>query len=256
MGQKLLAGNWKMNLTLSQAEALTSEIVQIVKTEVHSSVPMVLCPPALYLTRVQHLIKDTPNVFLGAQNVSSKPPGALTGEISASMLQSVGCSYSIVGHSERRNYFGEPNEKVMQKVQALLPFGIRPILCIGEVQWQRESGITLQIIEEQLRNSLFAVPESEVSGVIIAYEPVWAIGTGLTATPEQAQEVHAFIREQLTKQYGTAIASQMSILYGGSVKSDNAKGLFSQADVDGALVGGASLNSREFVRVYQALVCV
>jgi triosephosphate isomerase len=253
MGQKILAGNWKMNLTLPQAEALTSEIVQILKTEGSSNVPIVLCPPALYLTRVQHLIKDSANVFLGAQNVFYEPSGAFTGEISAPMLKSVGCAFAIVGHSERRNYFGETNEKVLQKVQALIQADIHPILCIGEVQWQRESGITLQIIEEQLRDSLFAVPEADVAKVIIAYEPVWAIGTGLTATPDQAQEVHAFIREQLTKQYGTTIASAMTILYGGSVKADNAKGLFSQPDVDGALVGGASLNSREFVGIYQAL---
>ena len=255
MAKKILAGNWKMNLTLPQAEALTSETIEILKTETTGNVPMVLCPPMPYLTRVYHLIKESKNVYLGGQNVFYEPSGAFTGETSAPMLQSVGCSYCIVGHSERRHYFGETNEKVLKKAQALLQTGICPIVCVGEVQWQRETGITLEIIAEQLQNSLLTeLTAEQAQKVIIAYEPVWAIGTGLTATPEQAQEVHAFIRQTLTDKYGTDVASEISLLYGGSVKSDNAKGLFSQKDIDGALVGGASLKSREWVEIYKKLI--
>lgn len=248
--KKIIAGNWKMNATLAEAVRLTQEIVSAVATE--TEVEVVLCPPFTALAKTAELLKGTA-VGLGAQDVHWEPSGAFTGEISPGMLKDLGCQFCIIGHSERRKLFMETDAGVHQKLQALLSHGIKPILCVGETLTQRKSGTTLTIVEGQLKAALEGISHPNLADqMVIAYEPVWAIGTGVNATPTQAQEVHQAIRAWLHGRFGETAARQIRIQYGGSVKPENAGEILMQPDVDGALVGGASLQSKGFLSIIQA----
>jgi triosephosphate isomerase len=239
----LIAGNWKMNKTV--AEAL--DLVQGFRRELAGvkEVDVVVCPPFTALNAVSKAILDT-NLRLGAQNISEHNGGAYTGEISAGMLKEFSVRYVILGHSERRQYQKESNELIAKKALAVLAASLKPIVCVGESLAEREAGITEQVVGGQLRGSLAGLTKAQMEEVVIAYEPVWAIGTGKTATTQQAQEVHAFARRTLAAIFDEAIAKRVRIQYGGSVKPSNARELMSQPDVDGALVGGASLEVRSF----------
>lgn len=255
MRKKIVAGNWKMNKTLEEAKALLSEVINMVNDEVtsgQSRVEVVLCPPALYLTTARQYITAGGTISLGAQNCHEKASGAYTGEISAPMLQSIGIEYVILGHSERRQYFGETNAQLAEKVNIVLENGLKPIFCCGESRDLRENGDYIGFVKDQITDSLFHLSAESLANVVIAYEPIWAIGTGLTASSAQAQDMHFEIRQHLAGQYGDAVAQDMTILYGGSANEKNAADLFSQPDVDGGLIGGASLKSREFVNVIKA----
>jgi triosephosphate isomerase len=244
MRRPLIVGNWKMNGSTVENASFVSDLRSFdVGT---ASADAALCVPFVYLSQMQVLLQDSP-VKCGAQDISVHVDGAYTGEISAAMLVDVGCQYVIVGHSERREYHHESSLLVAQKTLAVQQVGLTPIVCVGETLEQREAGSTLDVIGEQLAAVKSVIGEQGLINTVLAYEPVWAIGTGLTATPEQAQEVHQFIREQL----GSAAAST-NILYGGSVKPDNAKSLFAQVDIDGALVGGASLKASDFFEIISA----
>ncbi len=249
---KIVAGNWKMNLDLTAAQALTSEIVQMLADEAASvaGVQVVVCPPAPLLVPVGRLLEG--RAALGAQNAHQKASGAYTGEVAAGLLKSVGCEYVILGHSERRQYNHETDELLAEKLQAAFAAGLIPIFCIGETLEERESENTFAVLEKQLKNGLFGLSNEQFAQVVVAYEPVWAIGTGRTATSAQAQEVHAFIREQIARAYDAAQADATAILYGGSCNAQNARELFGQPDVDGGLIGGAALKSRDFVTIVQS----
>lgn len=250
MRKPIIAGNWKMYKgDHAAALELASQLAQSVGVE--SVVDVVLCPPYTALAVVGQVIKGTV-ICLGAQNVHPKAEGAFTGEIAAEFLADAGCSYVIVGHSERRQYFQESDDFINAKVHAALRAGLTPILCCGETLDQREAGQTHTVVETQLVGGLANVSAAQMPGVVIAYEPVWAIGTGKVATNEQAQEVHAAIRALLGRLYSSSIADQVRIQYGGSVKPDNASGLLAQPDIDGALVGGASLNADSFTAIVRA----
>ncbi|MEX0708085.1 MAG: triose-phosphate isomerase [Woeseia sp.] len=248
MRNYLVAGNWKMNGSLAATANLLDGIVSGFRGP--ETVEMVVCPPFPYLAAAADKLAGTA-VALGAQNVSEYEPGAYTGETAASMLKDVGCSHVIVGHSERRAMFGESSRIVAGKFRAAMALGLTPILCVGETLDERDAGRTKAVIDEQLDAVLDAAGIAAFAGAVIAYEPVWAIGTGKTASPEQAQEVHAHIRARLTEK-DQGIATSMQILYGGSVKGDNAKGLFSMADIDGGLIGGASLKAQDFLAIAEA----
>lgn len=248
MCSKLVAGNWKMNKTFQEAEDLTEHITDAVEKLSLGNVEPILCPPAPYLEMVLDLTDET-HVAVGAQNASEHDFGAYTGEISAPMLHSMEVEYCIIGHSERRNYFHESNDLLARKVDAVLKQGISPIFCCGEHLPEREAGNYFEVVKIQLEASLFHLEERTFRKVVIAYEPVWAIGTGVTATPEQAQEMHAFIRQLVLSKYGERVAQDTIILYGGSCNANNALVLFSQPDVDGGLIGGASLKADEFVAI-------
>lgn len=252
MRKKIVVGNWKMNKNYTDALWLVSEIVTMVKDEVLSEVEVVLAPPFVYSYSVQKLIESYKNISLGAQNCSQHATGAYTGEISAEMLASIKTKYVIIGHSERREYFEENSEIIAQKVSTCLENGLIPIFCCGENLDLREDDAYFDFIKRQIGESLFHLSKEQFSSVVIAYEPVWAIGTGKTATSAQAQEVHQFIRKVIFDKYGAEIAENLSILYGGSCKPDNAKELFSCPDVDGGLIGGASLKSRDFTEIIKA----
>ncbi|MDX2196280.1 MAG: triose-phosphate isomerase [Cytophagales bacterium] len=247
MRKKIVAGNWKMNKTLQEGIALATEVQAMAQAEVTGAVTMVLCTPFVHLPNVSKIV-DNQKVFLGAQNCYSKESGAYTGEISAAILQSVGVSYVILGHSERREYFGETNAMLADKVNLALKNNIIPIFCCGETLAQREKGIHIDFVKEQLTQSLFHLSADEYTKIVIAYEPIWAIGTGVTATSAQAQEMHAYIRAHLASKYGEA-GQNTPILYGGSAKPSNAKELFACPDVDGGLIGGASLVARDFIDI-------
>ncbi len=248
MRKKIVAGNWKMNKTLEDGKALTSEVVNMAGSEVRSDVKLILCAPYVYLTAVRKLTEGS-DVEVGAQNCHTKESGAYTGEISASMLADIGIEYVILGHSERREYFNETNAELAEKVNIALKNNITPIFCCGETLPQREQGIHIEFVKRQLTESLFHLSENDFKKIVIAYEPIWAIGTGVTASSAQAQEMHAEIRKHLASKYGQAVADQTSILYGGSCKPDNARELFACPDVDGGLIGGASLKSRDFIDI-------
>jgi triosephosphate isomerase len=254
MRQKIVAGNWKMNKTREDGLALVSELTNMIRDEVRGNVQVVLCPPFVHLTAVGKLIGSYDNIFLGAQNCHQKASGAYTGEISAAMLQSIGVAYVILGHSERRQYFGENNELLKEKVNIALENGLTPIFCCGESLEQRERGIHMDFVRSQLTESLFHLSNEQLDRIVIAYEPIWAIGTGKTATNAQAQEMHAALRAHLATKYGQEVAGKIRILYGGSVNAGNAAELFASPDVDGGLVGGASLKSREFMEIIKAAV--
>ncbi|MBE8712581.1 triose-phosphate isomerase [Sphingobacterium hungaricum] len=249
MRKNIVAGNWKMNLGYEDGLSLFSEIVNMVKDEVVGNQEIVVCSPFIHLSSLSKLSNTVTNVHVGAQNMHQAESGAYTGEISGAQLKSVGVTHVILGHSERRAYFGETNALLAEKVNASLKHGLKPIFCIGETKEERESGEFFAVLKQQLQEGVFHLSEEEFKNVIIAYEPVWAIGTGLTASPEQAQEVHAYIREEIAKQYTQAIADDTSILYGGSANPGNAQSLFSQKDIDGGLIGGASLKSRDFIEI-------
>ncbi|MBC6608870.1 triose-phosphate isomerase [Hymenobacter sp. BT188] len=253
MRQNLVAGNWKMNMTYQDGLALVSEITNMVADEVtNSEVQIVICPPAPFLSAIGRQLPQGSNFHLGAQNCHQKEKGAYTGEVSAKMLASVGCEYVILGHSERRQYFREDDELLSQKLKAALAAGLKPIFCVGESLDTREMNETNDYIGKQLQNGLFHLSNEEFEQVVIAYEPIWAIGTGKTATSQQAQEVHAFIREQIARAYDAKAALDTTILYGGSANAQNARELFSQPDVDGGLIGGASLKSRDFTEIIKS----
>ena len=249
MRKNIVAGNWKMNMDYEQGISLFSEIVNMVKDEVIGNQEVVVCSPFIHLAAISKLSSGTGNVSIGAQTINEHESGAYTGEISASQVKSTGAAYVILGHSERRAYFNETDELLAEKVNAALKHNLKPIFCIGETKDERESGSYFDIIKTQLSKGLFHLDAEAFKNVVLAYEPVWAIGTGLTATPEQAQEVHAFIRKTLAEQYGQEIADETSILYGGSANPSNAQSLFSQPDIDGGLIGGASLKSRDFLQI-------
>jgi triosephosphate isomerase len=242
----LIAGNWKMNTRHASASALAKSVVNAVGEE--PAVDVALCPPSVYLSNVADAVAGTP-VGLGAQNLYAADDGAFTGEVNASMLTDVGCRYVILGHSERRALMGETDEQVNQKLNAALAGNLIPIVCVGETLEDREAGRTEQVVETQIRGSLKGLDEVRAAGIAVAYEPVWAIGTGRTATPEQAEEVHAFIRQLLGQLFSEDAAAQIRIQYGGSVKPGNAKELLGQPNIDGALVGGASLKVDDFVGI-------
>lgn len=251
MRKKIVAGNWKMNKTADEGLALVSEVVNMVNAEVTAPVIVVLCPPALYLTTYKSYLTGD-KLALGAQNCHEKASGAYTGEISASMLASVGVQYVILGHSERRQYFGENNAQLAEKVNIALENGLVPIFCCGESREMRETGDYVGFVKNQLTESLFHLSAEQMANVVIAYEPIWAIGTGLTASSGQAQDMHFDLRQHLATQFGDEVAQNTSILYGGSANAQNAQELFSQPDVDGGLIGGASLKSRDFLTVVKA----
>ncbi len=247
MPRALVAGNWKMNGTRAGARALVQEILQGLE---ETSAEVAVCPPFVFLADVERLVQGTA-VALGAQNLSEHESGAHTGEVAGPMLRELGCAYVIVGHSERRTLYGETDEWVARKFAAARRAGLSPILCVGEQLEERERGITEEVVGRQLDAVIELEGIAALADAVIAYEPVWAIGTGKTATPEQAQEVHAFIREGL-RGHDATVASNIRILYGGSVKGENAGELFAQRDIDGGLIGGASLKSDEFLSIVRA----
>lgn len=249
MRKKVIAGNWKMNKDLNESQNLVSGIIDGLGNE--NKCDVVVCPPFTSLNEVHSLIKNTP-IKLGAQNVYYETDGAFTGEVSTGMLKSVGCDYVIIGHSERRTIFGEKDELINKKNKKALADGLKVIFCIGESLAQREEGITNSVVEKQLQKGLDGISSEELNNIIIAYEPVWAIGTGKTATPEQAQEVHAFIRNYISQKYSKESGEGLIIQYGGSVKPDNAASLLSQPDIDGALIGGACLKADSFLSIIAA----
>ncbi len=250
MSRKLLiAGNWKMNKSPSEARVLAREVHD--KVGVQSSVQVALCPSFTSLSSVASITEES-QLLLGAQDMHHEPSGAFTGETSAEMLRDLYVSFVILGHSERRQFFGESNELVNKKILAASRNNLKPIYCIGETLEERESGKTLEVVRTQVKEGLNGFPDAEVENLVVAYEPVWAIGTGKTATDEMAQEVHADIRNALTGIFGESAAQGIRILYGGSMKPENASGLLSQPDVDGGLIGGASLNARDFCGIVKA----
>lgn len=253
MRQKIVAGNWKMNKTLQEANVLTSEIMSMVADEVKGNVNVIFCTPFPYLLPIKNQLGNNARISVGAQNCSEHESGAYTGEVSAGMLKSMDIPYVILGHSERRQYFGEDGKLLAKKVDVALKHGLSPIFCCGEPLEIREKGTHEQLVKQQVEESLFHLSAENLQKVVIAYEPVWAIGTGKTATAQQAQEMHAVIRKHLSGKFGSAVADGISILYGGSVNAANAKELFSNPDVDGGLVGGASLKSREFTEIIKAM---
>lgn len=252
MRTKIVAGNWKMNKSFEEADTLIFEITDLLEEKGKpDDVDVILCPPFIYLELAGDITEDSP-VFVGAQNVSRYENGAYTGEISASMLRSMHIDFAIIGHSERRKYFNESDEELLAKVKAALKEDIAPIFCCGELLEERETRQHFDIVRSQLENTVFQLEPDDFARVIIAYEPVWAIGTGVNATSDQAQEMHFYIRDLIWKKYGAEIANDKTILYGGSCNSKNAKELFSMPDVDGGLIGGASLKAEEFVAIIMA----
>jgi triosephosphate isomerase len=248
--KKFVAGNFKMNMTSSEVAPYLEVFRQ--ETEKLNDVDIVIIPPFTAITKASEILGGAQKIRLGAQNMSPEAKGAYTGEISAPMLRDLFVRYVLVGHSERRRLFGETDELVRRKLVTALASELRPILCVGETLEERQAGQEKAVLEGQLRGALEGLTPDQISEVIVAYEPVWAIGTGLTATPEQAQEAHLFIRDYLGKLAGTSLANKARILYGGSVTPANAKELMSQPDIDGALVGGASLDPRGFAEIVAA----
>lgn len=248
MRKSIVAGNWKMNKTLAEGVALAKEINDRVTDK---GVTVVVCPPFVHLTEVKKVLTGG-LVGLSAQNCADHESGAYTGEVSAAMIKSTGAEYAIIGHSERRSYYGDTNAVLKTKVELALANDLIPIFCCGEVLEERKAGNHFEVVKTQLKEALFTLSADDMKKIIIAYEPVWAIGTGKTATPDQAQEMHKVIRDYLGEKYGTALADELSILYGGSCKPSNAKELFDNPDVDGGLIGGASLKADDFLGIINA----
>ena len=246
MRRVIIAGNWKLSKTNQEAV----ELVTLLKRELSdiTDVDIVVCPVTTALSDINDILGES-NIYLGAQNTYWEDSGAYTGEVSVPLLKDIGVQYVIVGHSERRQYFGETDETVNKKIKAVLAHDLTPIVCVGEVLKERESDKTFEVIEKQCTGGFAGFSAEEMKKMVIAYEPVWAIGTGKTATPQQAQEVHQFIRTLLAKLYDNDVAQAMRIQYGGSVKPENSVDLMSQPDIDGALVGGASLNAESFSEI-------
>lgn len=248
MRKRLIAGNWKMNKTLKESKSLAQDILEELKGK-EVDVDVVVAPTLININGVAEVVEG--NIAVAAQNCSDKEGGAYTGEVTANMVKEAGGTHVILGHSERRAYFGETNELLSEKVNRVLDQGLTPIYCCGEELGQRKDGSYFKVIENQVKAALFHLSAEQFKSLVIAYEPVWAIGTGETATPDQAQEVHAFIRKLLVEQYGE-VGNQTRILYGGSMKPGNAKELLSQEDIDGGLIGGASLKAADFVAIIEA----
>jgi len=252
MRKQIAAANWKMNLTINKAEALLDEIITA-QINLEENRIAVFAVPFPYLQIAQQKIENAANFFIAAQNCYSKKSGAYTGEVSVEMLQSLNIKYVVLGHSERREYFQESNQFLAEKLNIALEYNITPIFCCGEPLSIRDAQTQNQFVAKQLEESLFHFSKDEMQKIVIAYEPIWAIGTGKTATSEQAQEMHAYLRKVLADKFGKDVADNISILYGGSVKANNAKEIFSQPDVDGGLVGGASLIAAEFITIINSL---
>lgn len=249
MRKNIVAGNWKMNKNFADAEALMLQLLEYKKNN-STNCDVYIAPPALYLTTAKQVFKNA-EIGVFAQDVSEYQSGAYTGEISVDMIDSIGIDGSLVSHSERRQYHGETDSHANRKVKALLDAGLTPIYCNGETLEQRKAGQHFEVVKNQTEVALFTLSADEIKKVVIAYEPVWAIGTGETATPEQAQEIHAHIRSLIASKYGQDVADEISILYGGSVKPDNAKEIFSQPDIDGGLIGGAALKIEDFSKIIE-----
>lgn len=243
MRKPLIVGNWKMNKTVTESIALIKDLLDLIKG--YQETEVVICPPFTSLWVARELIEGS-NIFLGAQNVYFQNEGPYTGEISARMLQNIGCSYVILGHSERREYFQETSQEVAKKVHQVLAYGIKPIVCVGEKLEERESGKAEEIVREELEAIFPILKTTDVENVVFAYEPIWAIGTGRSATPSDANEMIKYIRELIKNEYDNKIAEEMRILYGGSVNPENIKSMMAEPDIDGALVGGASLQALTF----------
>jgi len=252
MRKQIAAANWKMNLSFQQGEKLLDEILTA-KIALADHQEVIFAVPYPYLLMTRSEVAEDKNYYTAAQNCYHKKSGAYTGEVSAEMLHSIGVPYCVIGHSERREYFNESNAILADKLNLCLENFITPIFCCGEPLSIREQGTQNEFVATQLKESLYHLPAEKIKDIVIAYEPIWAIGTGKTATTEQAQEMHAYLRSALAAQYGKDIAAQISILYGGSVKANNAKELFSCPDVDGGLVGGASLVAADFIEIIKAL---
>ena len=247
MRRKIVAGNWKMNTTVAEGVQLAKELVEGL-AEVPADVNLIIAPPFTHLASVAEVIGGSA-IALSAQNCADEPKGAFTGEVSAAMLSGIGCTYTILGHSERRQYYGETSEKLVKKIRLALENGLSPIFCVGEKLEERNAGRHFEVVGAQVADVLFQLSELEASKVVIAYEPVWAIGTGVTATSAQAEEIHAFIRGIIAGQFGEEFAERVSILYGGSCKPSNAKELFACPDIDGGLIGGAALKAADFLAI-------
>ncbi|MCB0502724.1 MAG: triose-phosphate isomerase [Bacteroidetes bacterium] len=253
MRKHIVAGNWKMNLLAQEAETLSNAIVAYIKqNQIEENTEVILAPPAIYLKELAEATEPFAKLNIAAQNCHQAASGAFTGELSAPMLSNIGVDYVIIGHSERRLYFQESNEVLRQKILSALSNDLQPIFCCGEDEAIRDQDQHEDFIAQQLKESLFDLEASEIAQCVIAYEPIWAIGTGKTASSEQAQKMHHFIRSLIAKQYGNDLANSMTILYGGSCKPSNAKELFSQPDVDGGLIGGASLSADQFIPIIES----
>ena len=251
MRKKIVAGNWKMNLDKSSSEHLVKEILE--STQEKKDIQIVLSPPFIYLEQVVKDCVSRPDVLIAAQNCSAYDNGAFTGEVSTNMLKSIGVDYVIIGHSERRQFFSESNDVLMNKISLSLSNNLKVIFCCGEDINQREKDLHFEIIEDQLKSTVFNLSANDFSKIVIAYEPIWAIGTGKTATSDQAQEIHGFIRSLITTNYNKDISDNTTILYGGSCKPSNAKAIFSEDDIDGGLIGGASLKSADFTSIISSI---
>ncbi|MDE8703132.1 triose-phosphate isomerase [Adlercreutzia equolifaciens] len=253
MRKNLIAGNWKMNNTIPEAVVLAQEISNGIYPDILDEVDVAVCPPFVDLKPVKSVFEfDRVNIALGAQNVYWEPKGAFTGEISIPMIKEIGCTYCIVGHSERRHLFGETNEDVNLKVRALIEAAIAPIICVGESLSVRDEGVYLDFVTAQVRAAYAGVEAADAVNTVVAYEPVWAIGTGRTATPEQAEEVCAAIRATLAELFGQDVADQVRVLYGGSMNEGNAELLLAEPDIDGGLIGGAALKASSFLEIVKA----
>lgn len=248
MRKNIVAGNWKMNKTLQEGMALVAELKDKVK---NPNCGVIVGTPFIHLASAAEMLKGTP-IAVAAENCADHTAGAYTGEVSAAMVASTGAEYCIIGHSERRAYYGENHDILREKVLLALAENLRPIFCIGEKKEEREAGRQNEVVKAQLERSVFNLSADQFSRLVIAYEPVWAIGTGLTATPEQAQEIHAYIRSLIAAKYGNAVADNTTILYGGSCNAKNAAGLFANPDIDGGLIGGASLKADDFCAIINA----
>jgi triosephosphate isomerase (TIM) len=251
MRKKIVAGNWKMNMDLAEGLKFAGTIDKYFKENPSDKATVILCPPFIHLAGMNEVLKHG-KVALGAQNCASEASGAYTGEISAWMVKSTGAQYVIIGHSERRSYYHEDDKLLNKKTLLAINSGLKVIFCVGEVKSEREEGQHFLIVRRQLEEGLFSLTEEQMDMIVIAYEPVWAIGTGLTASPDQAQEMHKFIREQVKEKYGNDCAKKLPILYGGSCKPSNAAEIFSKPDVDGGLIGGAALKKEDFTAIVEA----
>ncbi len=248
MRQNIVAGNWKMNTNLQEGLELANAVNELAKKKTSDAL-VIVAPPFTHLAGIARILDG---VKLSAQNCASEKEGAYTGEVSLDMIRSAGAEYVIIGHSERRSYFQESDDVLSKKVDLTLEYGLNPIFCIGEVLDDREANRHFDVVKKQLEKGLFHLDEKQFRNIILAYEPVWAIGTGKTATPDQAQEMHKFIREQLASRYNDSLAADTTILYGGSCKPSNAAELFANPDVDGGLIGGASLKADDFIKIVNA----
>lgn len=252
MREKIVAGNWKMNTTVAEGELLVKQLIFLSK-DFNPEVGVIVAPPFTHLSHISNIIKsEKSSIALAAQNCAFMESGAYTGEVSVNMLKELGCEYVILGHSERREYFGESSEILLKKINLVISAGMKPIFCVGEKLEERESKQHFEVVSAQIKEVLYKLRGVEFANVVVAYEPVWAIGTGKTASADQAQEMHAFIRKTIADKYGQEVADNTSILYGGSCNAGNAKELFSNPDVDGGLIGGASLEADKFLPIIEA----